>query len=147
MSCSTPLPVWCEYKHHILHSFIHKEFHFKMKAVFEFDQTNEDPLLKHSVGIMVSLCTEKLRTDSRLLIRGPRLSVRGYCGGLALAGYQTTSHHHWWNRLNLKNLIYHQLKWILNYIIMHYCKIVRGSQADLRHTEASGPGNEYLPRS
>lgn len=93
MSCSTLLPVWCEYKHHI-HSISHKEFHFKSKVGFEFDQTNENSLLKHSDGSKVSVCNEKLRTNSRFLVRSPRLSVHGYCGGLGLAAHQASSHHH-----------------------------------------------------
>lgn len=89
MSCSIPLPVCCGYKHHILHSLIHEEFHFKIRSGFEFDKTNENSLLKHSDGSRKG--EENLGFNSMFLIRSPGLSVHGYCGGLALAGSQTST--------------------------------------------------------
>lgn len=89
MSCSILLPVCCGYKHHYFHSLIHEVFHFKIRSGFEFDQTNENSLLKYSDGSRVSLCNENLRFNSIFLIRSPGLSIHGYCGGLALAGCQT----------------------------------------------------------
>lgn len=92
MSCSILLPVCCGYKHHTLHSLTHKGFHFKIRCGFEFDQTNDNFLLKHSGGSRVSLCNENLRFNSVLLIRSPGLRLHGYCGGLVLAGSQSSTH-------------------------------------------------------